>query len=57
MLSPLPVSTPKIPYPFPPPPASMRVLSHPLTHSYLTALAAPYAGTSKLHRTKGLPSH
>lgn len=58
MLSPFwvtPPHTPPIPssLPF----ASMRVLLHPLTHSRLTAPASPYAGASKRHRTKGLPSH
>jgi hypothetical protein len=37
--------------------ASMRVLLYSLTHSYLTTIASSYAGTSSLHRTKGLPSH
>ena len=40
----------------PPSPASMRVLPHPPTHFCLSSLAFPYAGVSKLHRTKGLPS-
>jgi hypothetical protein len=35
-----------------PPPASVRVL----THSHFPALAFPYNGASKLHRTKGLSS-
>jgi hypothetical protein len=41
------------PLPLPPPPASMRVLSHPLTHSHLTALAFSYTGVSSLQSTKG----
>jgi hypothetical protein len=41
----------------PHPPASMRVLTHPPTNSLLTALAFPYTGASRLHRTKDLPSH
>jgi len=41
----------------PPPPASMRVLLHPPTHSCLTMLAFPYTGETSLHRTKDLPSH
>ena len=38
-------------------PPSMSVLSHPPTHSCLTAPAFLYTGTSSLHRTKGLPFH
>ena len=57
MLSLFPVSPLQIPYSIPPYPASMRVLSHPLTHSCPTALAFLYTGASSLHRTKGLPSH
>ena len=57
MLSPFLVSPPQTPYPISPPPAPMRVLSHPLTHSHLTALAYPYTRAFILHRTKGLPSH
>jgi len=48
------------PHPIPPSPllfASMMVLLHPLSHSYLTALASPNTGASNLYRTKGLPSH
>lgn len=37
--------------------ASMRELLHSLTYSRLTTLASPYAGTSNLHRTRGLLSH
>jgi hypothetical protein len=40
-----------------PPPASMMVCPHPLTHSHLPALAFLYTGASSLHRTEGLPSH
>ena len=36
--------------------ASMRMLLHPLIYSCLNTLASPYAGTSSLHRIKGLPS-
>jgi hypothetical protein len=39
--------TPGAPYPILPPPASMRMLPHPTTHSYLSALASPTLG----HRT------
>jgi hypothetical protein len=39
----------------PPPPASMKVLLHPPTHSCPTALAFSYTVVSSLHRTKGLP--
>jgi hypothetical protein len=35
--------------------ASKRVLPHWPTHSCLTALAFPYAGSLSLHRTKGRP--
>jgi hypothetical protein len=42
---------------FPLPFASMRVLLHSLTHSYLAILASPYAGASSLQRSKGLLSH
>ena len=54
MLPPFPIS-PLHPSPYPP--ASMRVLPDPSTHSCLTALAFFYTGVSSLHRTKGLPSH
>ena len=58
MLSPFPVSPPQLPIPssLSPLPASMRVLPHPPTHSCLSTLSFPYAGSSSLHRTKGLPS-
>ena len=36
---------------------SMRLPFHPPTHSNLTALACPSAGSSSLHRIKHLPSH
>ena len=35
----------------------LRVLLHPLSHSHLTALAAPYAGASNLHKMKGFSSY
>ena len=41
----------------PVPPASMRVLPHPPTHSHLTVLAFPYTGASSFHRTKGFSSY
>jgi hypothetical protein len=41
----------------PPPPASIRVLSHPPTHPHLLTQAFPYTGASRLHRTKSLSSH
>lgn len=41
----------------PPPPASMRVLPLPTTHSNLNALALPYIRETSLHRTKGFPSY
>ena len=57
MLSPFPVSPLQAPIPSPPP-ASMRVLPHAPTHSYLTTLEhPPHAGSWNLHRTKGFPSH
>jgi hypothetical protein len=43
--------------PVSPPPASMRVLPNPPTHSHFWALVFPYTGTSSLYRTKGLSSH
>ena len=42
MLFPFPVLLPQTPYPIPVPPAFMRVLSNPPTHSHLTALAFHY---------------
>jgi hypothetical protein len=39
------------------PPASMRMLSHPPTHSCPTDLSSPYSGTSSIHRTQGFLSH
>jgi hypothetical protein len=56
MLSPFSVSSPQVPYPLLPSPASMRVLPHLPTHSWLSNLVFPYPGSSSLHRTKGLPS-
>jgi hypothetical protein len=57
MLSCFPVSPMQNLYPLPFPHASKRVLPHPLTHSYLTALAFINAEASGLHRTKGIPYH
>ena len=37
--------------------ASKKFLPQPCTHSCLTHLTYPYAGPSRLHRTKGLHSH
>ena len=54
MLSPFLVSTLQTTYPISLSFASMRVLLHLPTHSDLTALTCSYAGTSSLHRTKGL---
>jgi hypothetical protein len=56
MLFPFPVSPPQAPYPLLSPLASMRFLPHLPTHSCLSALAFPYPGPPRLHRTKGLPS-
>jgi hypothetical protein len=55
MLSPFPVSPHSPPISFSLPSASVRVLSHLPTHSWLSTLAFPYLGSSSLHRTKGLP--
>ena len=51
MLSPFLVSPQKIPYPIPPPPASMRGLPNPLIYSHFLVLAFPYTGASVFHRT------
>ena len=52
MLSPFPVSpTLRNPLSHPPPPASMRVLPHPPTHSHLIPLAFPFSGASGLYMT------
>ena len=53
MLSPLPVKPLFLLYS----PASMRVLFHPPTPSHLSGLQFPYAWSSSLQRTKGLPSY
>jgi hypothetical protein len=45
MLSPFQISLPETPYPIPLPHASIRVLPHLPTHSYLPILAFPYTGT------------
>jgi hypothetical protein len=50
MLSLFLVLSPKTPYLIPPPPASMRELIHPPTHSHLTTLAFPYTGASQDQR-------
>ena len=47
----------RTPYPILPPPASMRVLPHPPTHSHLPALAFPYTGVLNPLRHKGCFSH
>ena len=44
MLSPFPVSSLETPSPVLTPPASVRVLPLPPTHSHLTTLAFPYTG-------------
>ena len=54
MLSPFLVSPPQTLCPTLLPPASMRVLPHPLPPYHPSI---PYAGALSLHRTKGLPSH
>jgi hypothetical protein len=45
------------PYPILPDPTSMRVLTHPPTHSCLIILVYFYTGASSLHRIQGLPFH
>ena len=45
------------PYPILPPSDSIRVLSHPPTHSFPPAQAFPYTRDSSLPRTKVLSSH
>jgi hypothetical protein len=57
MLSPFTISHLEMLYPIFLPPASMKVLPHPLTHSCLPTLKFPYTGTSSLHSTRGLSSH
>lgn len=57
MFPPFPVSPLETPYPIFPPHSSMRVLTHPPTHSCLPTLAFPYTGAWRLHRTKDLSSH
>jgi hypothetical protein len=51
LLSHFPVSPLEIPYHLLSPPASMQVLTHPPTHSFLLTLVFPYTGASSLHRT------
>ena len=57
MFSPVQVFPSEIPYPISHPPDSMRMLSHPPTHSHLPSLAFPYTGASNNLRPKGLSSH
>ena len=57
MLFPFLVSPLETPYPTLPSPVSMRILTHPPTHSCFPALASPHTWASSLHRTKGLSSH
>ena len=57
MLSLFPVFPSATPLYHSPPPACMRVLPHPPTHSCLHTLKFPYTGALSLHRTKGLSSH
>jgi hypothetical protein len=57
MLSPFQVSPLESPYPISPPPASMRVLPYPPTHSSLPTVALPYTGASNPLRPKGSSSH
>jgi hypothetical protein len=47
---------PSFPSTSPLPPVSVRVLPHLPTHSCLSTLAFPYAGSWRLHSTKRLPS-
>jgi hypothetical protein len=55
MFSPSQVSPSEIPYPISPPPASMRVLPHPPTHSCLPTLAFPHTGSSTTLRPRAAP--
>jgi hypothetical protein len=57
MLTPFQVFPLQAPYSIHPPPSSIRLFTHPPTHSHITALASLYAGASSFHKTKGLPSH
>ena len=57
MLSPFQVSPAEIPYPIPPPSASMRVLPHPATHSHLPVLVFPDTGALNALRPKDLFPH
>ena len=57
MLSPSSISALETPILHPPLPASMRVLTYPPTHTYLTALKFPYIGALSFHRKKGISSH
>ena len=61
MIFPFPVTPPQICHPIPPllPPTFMKVLLHPLTHSYtrVVTLVLSFTGASDFHRTKVLPSH
>lgn len=53
MVSPFQIPTLENPLYHPPPAAaSMRVLPHLPTHSFLPVLALPYPGASNLHRTR-----
>ena len=45
------------PFPIHPPPASMRILPLPPSHSHFTALAFQYTGAWSLHRTNGFSSY
>ena len=55
MLSPFPVSPPEPLYSIPLPPASMRVLPYPPSHSCLCTLAFPYTGALSFDRTRAFP--
>jgi hypothetical protein len=52
-------SFPGLPFgnPLPPSPKSMRVLTHPPTHSLLSSLAFPYTGALNNLRLKGFTGH
>jgi hypothetical protein len=55
MLSPFPVSPLQQPHPISFCFVSKKVLSYPLTQSFLTSLASSYTGMTSFHRIKGLP--
>ena len=57
MLSPFLASPLEPPFSIPHPPASMRMLPLPPTHSHLTTLAFHYTGELSLHKIKSFSSY